>query len=70
MTDIAPPRGYAVHVDQGLAPGQARTDSIPGASLGPMREVRILPVKCRSFFLEFRGRATQPWMSGWSRSVS
>ena len=66
MTDIAPPRGYAVHADQGLA----RTDSIPGASLGTMREVRILPVKCRSFFLEFRGRATQPWMSGWSRSVS
>jgi len=37
MTDIAPPRGYVVHADQGLAPGQARTDSIPGASQGPMR---------------------------------
>jgi hypothetical protein len=24
-----------------------------------MKEVRILPVKCRSFFLEFRGLAAQ-----------
>jgi hypothetical protein len=30
------------------------------SSLGPMREVRILPVKCRSLFLEFRRLATQP----------
>jgi hypothetical protein len=29
------------------------------SSLGPMREARILPGKCRSFFLELRGLATQ-----------
>jgi hypothetical protein len=58
--------------DPSSRPGRfpLQTPSQATSSLGPMREVRILPVKCRSFFLEFRGLATKPWMSGWSRSVS